>query len=774
MRHETRRGVAAPALLLAAVAGWTAACGGAGGNGPASGAAPAVPRAQPPEEVRAELVQAAERLEAGQALFVGGSLEAELRRALAAVPPGGAAEWEARERLGRELLRLGDSSGALEELEAAWRIEKRMRAGRPEGAGEPPSALLPKLMVAGMRLGEQANCVGRHDARSCILPITGGGVHADTRGARTAMAYALESLAAAPGDLKALWFLNLAAMQAGAYPGDVPERWRIPPERFVSAEPLTPLTDVATALGLDTFDQAGGSIAEDFDGDGLVDIITSTMDPRGSLRYFRNAGDGTFQDRTRTAGLDTQLGGLNAVQTDFDNDGRADVLVLRGGWLQGQGRIRNSLLRNNGDGTFGDVTRAAGLAEPAYPTQAAAWGDYDGDGDLDLFVGNEGEEHPEGAVLFPDNLYRNNGDGTFTDVAAAAGVAGRGYAKGAAWGDYDGDGDPDLYVSHIGPNALYRNNGDGTFTDVAPELGVTEPAGRSFATWFFDYDNDGDLDLFVACYRAEVENIAADVLGRPTRPDLWPRLYRNDAGRFTDVTAAAGLGHPSLPMGANFGDLDGDGFLDIYLGTGAPAYEALMPNLLYRNRGDGTFVDVTYAAGLGHLQKGHGISFADFDQDGDMDLHLQAGGFFPGDRFANALFENPGPARRFLAVKVVGTRSARAGLGARLHVRVATPAGERSIYRWVGSGGSFGASPLEQQIGLGEATDIVSLEVIWPAGGLPPQRFRDVPLDAAITVTEGEEQVVRRERRPLRLGGAPQPASSAASQARQRGSLPGR
>ena len=243
---------------------------------------------------------------------------------------------------------------------------------------------------------------------------------------------------------------------------------------------------------------------------------------------------------------------------------------------------------------------------------------------------------------FAGNLFRNNGGGAFTDVAAAAGATNDRYAKGVAWGDFDGDGDPDLYVSNVGPNRLYRNDG-GRFADDAPGLGVTGPEDRSFATWFFDHDNDGDLDLFVATYLAGVADIAADVLGRPASQELWPRLYRNDGGSFFDATAAAGLNHPSLPMGANFGDIDGDGFPDIYLGTGSPSFESVMPNLLYRNNGDGTFSDVTFSTGFGHLQKGHGVSFADFDRDGDADVALQAGGFYPGDRFANALFENPGP-----------------------------------------------------------------------------------------------------------------------------------
>jgi hypothetical protein len=504
--------------------------------------------------------------------------------------------------------------------------------------------------------------------------------------------------------------------------------------------------NIAPALGIDTFDEAGGSMAEDFDGDGFLDLLTSTMDPRGSLTYFHNNGDGSFSDWSRRAGLDSQLGGLNAVHTDYNNDGHPDVLILRGGWLQEHGRVRNSLLRNNGDGTFTDVTREAGLAEPGFPSQAGSWADYDGDGDLDLYVGNEGETHGEGTIFFPDNLFRNNGDGTFTDVAQEAGLDNGNYAKGVAWGDYDGDGDPDLYVSNIGPNQLYRNNGDGTFTDVAARMGVTEPVRRSFATWFFDYDNDGDLDLFVVAYSAQIEDIAADIMGRSRgRPDMWPRLYRNDGERFTGVSVAAGLNHPSLPMGANFGDINEDGFLDIYLGTGAPPYETFMPNLMYLNNGDGTFTDVTFSGGFGHLQKGHGISFADFDNDGDADIHLQAGGMFPGDLFNNVLFENPGHGHGHLSVKAIGERSNRAAIGTRIHIRLATPRGERSIYRWVGTGGSFGASPLEQLFGLGDATAIVGVELWWPATGVR-QRFTEVPLNGSIRVVEGEEHFTAVER----------------------------
>jgi hypothetical protein len=325
---------------------------------------------------------------------------------------------------------------------------------------------------------------------------------------------------------------------------------------------------------------------------------------------------------------------------------------------------------------------------------------------------------------------------------------------GVAWGDYDGDGAPDLYVSNAGPNRLYRNNGDGTFTDVAADLGVLEPAGRSSTTWFFDYDTDGDLDLFVASQEASPDNVAADLLGRQQdrRSDLWPRLYRNEGGTFTDVTVKAGLAHPGPSVGANFGDINGDGFLDFYLGTGAPAHEALAPNRMYLNAGDGTFNDVTYAGGFGHLQNGNGISFADFDDDGDADVALQAGDVFPGGSSQNALFENPGHGNRFVAVKAIGTVSNRAAIGARIRARVDTPGGERSIFRWVSSGGSFGASPLEQLVGLGDARAILDLEIRWPSG--ERQLFTEVPLDSFVVVVEGEESYRRQERRRFHLGGS--------------------
>ena len=176
------------------------------------------------------------------------------------------------------------------------------------------------------------------------------------------------------------------------------------------------------------------------------------------------------------------------------------------------------------------------------------------------------------------------------------------YAKGVAAGDFDNDGDLDLYVSNVGRNRLYRNEGNGSFVDMAEELGVIEPIRRSFAAWFFDYDNDGWLDLFVSGYEASIENVARDYLGFP-HGATRPRLYRNDGGKFTEVGKEVGLDHAYLPMGANFGDLDHDGYLDIYLGTGDPFFETLTPNVMLRNDSGKRFQDVTTSGGFGHLQK---------------------------------------------------------------------------------------------------------------------------------------------------------------------------
>jgi tetratricopeptide (TPR) repeat protein len=576
----------------------------------------------------------------------------------------------------------------------------------------------------------------------CLIPTRQGVSYAKTADADRAIQHFLNYLQQKPDDLEVRWLLNLAYMAVGKYPSDVPPRFLVPPERFASSEDIGRFTDVAPQAGLDVFGTAGGVIVDDLAGNGRFDVVTSNFYSCGPLRYFGNNGDGTFTDRTVAAGLSRQLGGLNILQTDYNNDGCKDILVLRGGWETPQ---RKSLLRNNCDGTFTDVTADSGLARPATSTQTAVWVDIDNDGLLDLFVGNEDS---------PSQLFLNKGGGHFEDISHAAGVDRLSFAKAVAAGDYDNDGFPDLYVSNYdGKNFLYHNNHDRTFTEVADSAGVPG-SGRGFGAWFFDYDNDGWLDLFVTSYFMSIDETARTYLALPhNAPTL--KLYRNlGNGKFRDVTSDVGLDKVYMPMGANFGDIDNDGFLDMYLGMGSPSYGALAPHVLLRNNAGKSFVDVTASSGTGELHKGHGIAFADLDNDGDEDIIAEIGGATPGDSHAMRVFENPGQGNDWLSVKLVGMKSNRAAIGARIKVTVEDDGrGPRSIYRSVTSGGSFGASPLEQHIGLGHLARIVDLEIWWPTSNTK-QHFSAIDKNQAIEITEFASDYKKLARQTVRLGGA--------------------
>ncbi|MFQ5705231.1 MAG: FG-GAP-like repeat-containing protein [Gemmatimonadales bacterium] len=660
---------------------------------------------------------------------------------------GGSGDWAAADlhlQLARKLLNAGDLTAALEHLDEAGRMVRELKMSEAVARSRSAAVDYARAVVH-LRAAGALNCTADGDPRGCLL--SGTGSYSEREHTRAAIRYLDGLLAWRPGDVRVLWLLNIAQMMQGGYPDAIPPKQRIPAEVFGEAQGAPHFTDVSRDLNVAAVNLLGGSIVDDFDNDGFLDIFTTTYDPCGSAIYYHNEGTGQFTDRSTAAGLDHQLGGFNVMQTDYDNDGLLDVFIVRGAWQFEFGRRRNSLLRNEGDGTFEDVTRRAGLAQPAYPTQAAAWADYDNDGDLDLYVGNEANEK---YAAYPSQLFRNNGDGTFSDVAPQAGVTNDRMAKGVAWGDYDNDGDQDLYVSNIGPNRLYRNNGDGTFRDVAPDLHVDEPADRSFVTWFWDYDNDGWLDIYVAGYSADLSEVAADYMGRKSN-GTRPRLYRNTGGYgFEDVTDAVGLGEVQLPMGANFGDIDNDGWLDFYLGTGDPEPETILPNVMYRNEAGRRFVDVTQSAGVGHLPKGHGVAFGDIDNDGDQDIYLQAGGFTHGDRAPNALFRNPGSGNHWLTVRLIGKVSNRAAIGTRLKLTIDDGDVRRAVYATVSSGGSFGASSLQQEIGLGGALVVVQLEVSWPSTGRR-QIFSDVPADRFIEIEEGVDtvRVVTRRRIPL-------------------------
>ncbi|MHB1557795.1 MAG: CRTAC1 family protein [Isosphaeraceae bacterium] len=599
--------------------------------------------------------------------------------------------------------------------------------------------------VAAMRRGENENCIECRGESSCILPIAPAAVHSNPSGSRQAIGHFTEYLEQFPDDLEVKWLLNVAHMTLGEHPDRVNRRYLIDLDHYRNSEfNIGRFRDVGHLVGVNKFNQAGGSVMEDFDNDGLLDLAVSSFDPTEPLSIYRNKGDGTFEERSRTAGMSNQFGGLFCVQTDYNNDGLMDLYVARGAWLPIA--IRPSLLRNDGNWHFTDVTQEAGLLEPVN-SNSASWADYDNDGWLDLFVCCERQ---------PNRLYHNRKDGTFEEVSAKAGLRASAampqFCKGSAWIDFDNDNYPDLFLNNLGGTAeFYRNNRDGTFRDATFELGIDGPK-HGFSCWAFDYDNDGWLDIFATCYDRSVADVVKGLLGQPHTKNS-NKLLRNLGGKgFEDVTREAGLDVVLASMGSNFGDFDNDGFLDMYFGTGEPSFATLVPNRMFRNVGGRRFAEITGTSGTGHLQKGHAVACGDWDLDGDVDLFVQTGGAVNGDKYHNILFQNPGQGNHWLTVKLTGSRTNRAAIGAR--IRVVTAGSEsRTIERVVSSGSSFGANPLQQTIGLGRADRVALVEVYWPTSG-KTQVFRDLPADQFIAIDESADALRASKRKPLPL---PQP-----------------
>lgn len=587
------------------------------------------------------------------------------------------------------------------------------------------------LAITHFRHGEETNCLDGHNAESCIMPIRGAGIHRNKNNAEIAINIYKSLLEKNPKDYVYRWLINLAYMVKGDYPDKVPQRWLIPQLTPSDSITFPEFTEIAESAGLDHISLAGGSIADDFDGDGLIDIMVSSWGLDNQLHYFKNMGNRRFEDRTESANLIGITGGLNMVHGDYDNDGWVDVFVLRGGWFGEDGNHPNSLLKNNGDGTFTDVTISTNIYSE-HPTQTASWGDFNNDGWLDLFIGNESAE----GSSHISELYQNNGDGTFSDVAQAHDINAIGFIKAVIWGDINNDGFLDLYISRLGePNLLFQNSGPENnyhFKEISKKSGVTEPL-NSFPAWFWDFNNDGWEDIWVSGYDNSSGHVAMDYLGLKHDGES-PRLYQNNKdGTFTDVTKKANLDHPLLTMGSNFGDLNNDGFLDFYAGTGDPDYRSIQPNRMFLNNRGESFDDVTFHGRFGHLQKGHGVSFADFDRDGDLDIHAVMGGAYEGSVYQNALFENPGGWKNhWIGISLRGNKTNKLAVGVRIEIMLENGT---VIYRTVSSGGSFGGNPFDQMIGLGKNGNIKTINIFWPGSGTT-QTFSGVDINARYLVNE--------------------------------------
>ena len=534
---------------------------------------------------------------------------------------------------------------------------------------------------------------------------------------------------------RAQHWMWLSSRKLGGYPPGTPR------ERCVEmATGYVPTAlryrDVAEEIGLDKTSGGRGTAVFDIDGDGELDVIISAVS--GGCSVYRNNGDGTFRDASVGSGLDACVNSWGISAGDFDNDGRTDLFVTRLGYFDGQA----ALYHNNGDGTFTDVTREAGVSSWA-PGFTAGWVDFDLDGRLDLFVPSN-----LGGVFHRSKrhrLFHNNGDGTFTDVTLDAGMTTWGPAVGATWGDYDNDGYPDLFLSSaFGRSQLFHNNGNGTFTDVSVEAGIDRPC-FGMVTFFCDYDNDGWLDLVQYLWCSNDDMIHSLRHGQASPEGQPLRIYRNNRdGTFTFVNEELGIRECWGSMSGNAADLDNDGRLDLVLGNGGPQMDRSDPLVVLANDGR-QFRNVTFAAGLPATGKAHGANAADLHGDGRMSIIAASGGMYPGELLTTSVFRPETLAGNYLNVRLKGVKSNRDAIGARLKLT----AGGVEQHLVVNGGSQFGCLPLEQHFGLGVGRRPERLEVWWPGG--PRETLHHLPLNTTITITEGEGNytVVKRGPDPL-------------------------
>lgn len=520
---------------------------------------------------------------------------------------------------------------------------------------------------------------------------------------------------------RARYWLWLAAQKAGGYPDTVPAHARMQVVAGYHPTALQ-LDEVAAEIGLDKTCGGRGTAVFDATGDGTLDVVIAGAHAGCSL--FLNNGDGTFCDGSVGSGLDKCVYGFGLAVGDYTNNGLSDLFVSGLGFFDGQGL----LMRNNGDGTFTDVTEAAGL-DLWGPAFIGTWVDTNNNGYLDLFVVNN-----LGGLFdrkTPNRLFRNNGDGTFTDVTQASGLHTVWPSLGAAWGDFNNNGLPDLFISNMGRAQLYRNNGDGTFTDVSRAAGIDTPTIGSVCLCC-DIDNDGWLDIvqFTYSYAQDAIYTLRHGHGPPGGSPL--RVFRNNRdGTFTNIAAELGLHGCWGTMSGTVGDVTNNGYVDLLLGNGDPSIDRTEASILLANDGS-RFHNVTFAAGMPFTGKGHGVNMADLAGDGRLHLIVGAGGLYPGDLLTTTVYR---PRRRlgnYLNVRLVGTRSNRSAIGARLRLQ----ASGRDQHRLVSGGSGFGCLPFEQHFGLGATGHIDGLEIRWPSGH--QQWVDQLPVNDTVRIVEGQ------------------------------------
>jgi tetratricopeptide (TPR) repeat protein len=534
-----------------------------------------------------------------------------------------------------------------------------------------------------------------------------------------------------PLEVRYKWMLRAQTIMAGLPESSIPIEYRLhtPP----SAPSPVHFVDATASAGVENFALGRGVAWGDFNRDGRDDLLVCAE--RSPFRLFQNLGNGRFLDVAKKWGLidPVGLGCYAATFVDYDNDGFEDIFLTSNGW---GGTNRLFLFQNENGRRFADVTKRAGLGEPINAF-GASWADYNNDRNVDLAVA-PGIAQPKGRRL---RLFRNNGDGTFSDVSLHACLTKMAQWISVCWGDYNGDGLPDLFaVSFDKGCSLYQNQGNGQFKDVSKQAGIECP-DASYTCEFMDYNNDGYPDVFVSTYPWKGVNwgdlksmVEHQISGAPGPFAARQLLFRNNGnGTFTRVSEQAGIIGLHGGMSSQVADVDNDGRPDILLGTGNPQLDWTEPKVLYHNNENGHFTNIAASAGLNNFGMLHGIAFSDYNDSGNLSFYGSFGGFYWGSRDKAHLYKNNGSGDHALEVHLVGTRSNRDSIGTRLVARV----DKRTVYKYLDGGTGFGSMNSRIiHVGLG-TTDIVdSLEVDWPSGFR--QTFNHVPGDRRITIVEGQ------------------------------------
>ncbi len=655
---------------------------------------------------------------------------------------------------GRVYFHEGDFDAAVKHLEEAL-----------EAKGPSESRLF-WLAMAYMRLGEANNCLaqlaretdagkvplsydhrGHKHGEYCTLPIKQ--FHQDDLGSSHAAALLTRLLDEYDSENRLYrWLLNFSYMTINRFPQGVPERYRIDSEfiDYFYGERKAQMEakysglvfeDQAGALGIDKLDSGKGVAVEDFDGDGFLDIVTGGS--YSDVRYYRNNGGRGFVDATDTAGLDGIYQTHIITAADYDNDGWMDLF-----FSAPFSHFR--LFRNNRDGTFRDVTFKSGLL-PGPPeenqfieTWISAWGDVDNDGDLDLFLGQRAQRIPMFGGIYrkipiDSRLYINE-RGQFTDQTKAFGLAdivhNEGYV-GAAFGDYDSDGYTDLFISSWSrTKSKMLKNINGKRFEYAPVVSHTKPG---FMAAFLDVNHDGRLDLLQASMGlAETATNLVVYDGKQADTTYENALFLNTGDRFVERSDMFRGNMPTGSMGASYGDINNDGCQDFYFGTGDPEAWYVLPNLMFVSETDGARCsdyrdNISMLNGFGTIQKGHGIVFFDFDNDGDQDIYSSLGGMWPGDRWPNQMFVNKTELERtWVKIRLRGRASNRFGVGALIKVIAVRKGGETlTRYYHMDNKTGFGSAPYLAHIGLLNAERIQEVTVRWPVSGTE-RSYLDVPI----------------------------------------------